>query len=160
MEWSIKSLSKRCSATNEPFSDGDVVVCSVVKKSDGTLERFDVLEQNLQKFSCDGVVIGFWKRVFVSNLDAATEIKQKLASQEDFFVSLFESPETEDGVILKQLLALYFERKRVLRASGMIGANLQRFVHIKTKREFLVSVREILPESLSRLAPVIDDFMV
>lgn len=160
MEWTIKSLSKRCNATNEPFSDGDIVVCSVVKKSDGTLERFDVLEQNLQKFSPDGIVIGFWRRIFTSNADAATEIKQKLAFQEDFFVSLFESSETEDGAILKQLLALYFERKRVLRSLGIIDGNIQRFVHIKTKREFLVPVKEITPDSLSRLVSVIGDFIM
>ena len=47
MEWSIKSLSRRCNATNEVFADGDIVVCFVVKKENGDLERFDVLERNL-----------------------------------------------------------------------------------------------------------------
>lgn len=160
MEWSIKSLSKRCSFTNEVFSDGDIVVCFVVKTSDGNLERFDVLERNLSVFSHGGTVVGFWKRVFSSNTDAVLEIKQKLASQEDFFVSLFESPETDDGETLKQLLALFFERKRILKASGLIDGKYQRFVHVKTKREFLVSVAEISPESLSRLGSVIDDFIM
>lgn len=160
MEWSIRSLSRHCSATNEVFSDGDIVVCFIIKKENGDLERFDVLERNLPVFSHGGIVVGFWKRVFSSNTDALVELKQKLASQEDFFVSLFESPETEDGETLKQLLALFFERKRVLRYSGIVDGKYQRFVHIKTKREFLVSVKEITPESLSRLGSVIDDFIV
>ncbi len=160
MEWSIKSLSRRCNATNEVFSDGDIVVCFVVKKENGDLERFDVLERNLPGFSHGGTVVGFWKRVFSSNTDAVVELKQKLASQEDFFVSLFESPETEDGETLKQLLALFFERKRILRSAGMVDGKYQRFIHIKTKREFLVPSEEITPESLSRLGSVIDDFIM
>lgn len=160
MEWNIKSLSRRCSATNEAFSDGDVVVCFVVKRNGGELERFDVLDRNLGDFSYEGVVVGFWRRVFSSNVGAVVEIKQKLAIQEDFFVSLFEAPKTEDGDVLKQLLALYFERKRILRPLGGSDGKNRRFVHVKTKREFLVPAGEIEPESLSRLAPVIDDFIM
>lgn len=160
MEWSIKSLSKRCCAGNEAFADGDIVVCFVVKKTDGALERFDVLERNLAEFVPEGVVVGFWKRVFSSNTDAVVELKQKLASQEDFFVSLFDVPETDDGDTLKQLLALFFERKRILKSAGAHDGKFQRFVHVKTKREFLVPVKEITPESLSRLGAVIDDFIM
>ena len=160
MEWSIRSLAKRCSAGNDLFIDGDVVVCVVVKNSDGSLERFDVLERNLPSFSHSGIVVGFWRRVFSSNADKAVELKQKLASQEDFFVSLFESPETDDGETLKQLLALFFERKRILKSAGTVDGKFQRFIHMKTKREFLVPVKEIQPESLSRLGAVIDDFIM
>lgn len=160
MEWSIKSLSKRCSATNEPFSDGDVVVSFVVRKPNNELERFDVLEENIRQFSYDGVLIGFWRRVFSSNANTSLDQKQKLASQEDFFTSLFELPRTDDGDVLKQLLALFFERKRILKSIGTNEGGFHRFVHIKTKREFIVPAQEILPESLSRLAPVIDDFMM
>lgn len=160
MEWSIKSLSKRCNATDELFKDGDVVVCFVVKKADGNLERLDVLERNLSDFFPDGTIVGFWKRVFSSNANTVVEIKQKLASQEDFFVSLFDSPKTDDGEILKQLLALYFERKRILRFLGASGEKSQRFIHVKTKREFIVSSEDIPPESLSRLTMLIDDFIM
>jgi len=160
MEWSIRSLAKRCCATNDFFSDGDVVVCFVVKNKDGNLDRFDVLERNLPSFVHDGTIVGFWRRIFSSNADKAVEFKQKLASREDFFVSLFENPETDDGETLKQLLALFFERKRILRSAGTIDGKFQRFIHVKTKREFLVPVKEIEPESLSRLGAVIDDFIM
>lgn len=160
MEWSIKSLSKRCSFSGAPFSDGDTVVCFVVKNSDGVLERFDVLEENIKNFQNAGTLVGFWKRVFSSNTDVVLEMKQKLASQEDFFVSLFDSPTTNAGEILKQLLALFFERKRILKPVGSIDGGFQRFVHVKTKREFLVKIQDFAPETLARLGALIDAFIM
>lgn len=143
-----------------PFSDGDTVVCFVFKNKEGILERFDVLDENTKDFHYEGTLVGFWKRIFTSNADAVLETKQKLASQEDFFVSLFDSPMTDDGEILKQLLALFFERKRILKPVGSLNKGFQRFSHVKTKREFLVKIQEFEPETLSRLGSLIDAFIM
>lgn len=161
MEWSIRSLSKRCGVSGEPFSDGDAVMCFVFKTKSGEIERMDVLERNVPALKDPpGTLVGFWRRVFSSDPAAFADAKQKLISQEDFFFSLFDVPPSEDGEILKQFVALYLERKRVLRVSGTPKNGFQNFVHIKSKKEFSVPVRDADPETLARLASVIDAFII
>lgn len=160
MEWSIRSLSKRCGVSGEAFSDGDSVMCFVFKTESGEIERTDVLERNVPALKAPGTLVGFWRRVFSSDPAASADMKQKLVSQEDFFFSLFDVPPSEDGEILKQFVALYLERKRILRAAGAPENGFQNFIHVKSKKKFSVPVRDADPETLARLASVIDAFII
>ena len=149
MEWGIKPLAKRCAATDKPFLDGDEVVCLVMKSAAGELVRHDVLAGEIENFSPDGTLLGQWRRVFASNSNSAAAAKQLTASREEFFISLFDAPATDEGDLLKQLFALLLERKRILRPLGSPENGEQLYLHVRSRREFAVPVKQFEPEDIA-----------
>lgn len=149
MEWSIKSLSKKCAVGGECFVDGDVVVSLILKTPEGLFERADVLEKNLPMFSASGTVLGRWTRVFSSKALAREREAARLAAQESFFVSLYKSGPSEENALLKQLLALLLERRRVLKMKTETIEDPCVFVHSRTKAEFSVPMKKFSPEEIA-----------
>ncbi|MBP1574341.1 MAG: hypothetical protein J6C34_01840 [Oscillospiraceae bacterium] len=159
MEWIIKSFSRACAVSGVPFSDGDEVICFVCRGNDNDeVSRFDVLSINASRFHPNGKVIGQWKKKISSNLSKKIDFEQKLAYQEEFFFSLYEGEESNEKDILKQLFALLLEKKRILRSFGRKNVQKQKFVHIKSKKEFLVPVKDFSPEDLTSLENVFGMF--
>ena len=96
----------------------------------------------------------------INSLNSSKKIDfgQKLAYQEEFFFSLYEGEESDEKDILKQLFALLLEKKRILRSFGRKNAQKQKFVHIKSKKEFWVPVKDFSPEDLTSLENVFGMF--
>lgn len=159
MEWIIKSFSRACSVTGAPFSDGDEVICFVCQENNGDISRFDVLKENASDFHPNSKIIGQWKKKISSNLSKKIDFEQKLAYQEEFFFSLYEGEESDEKDILKQLFALLLEKKRILRSFERKNAQKQKFVHIKSKKEFWVPVKDFSPEDLTSLENVFGMFV-
>lgn len=153
-EWQVQPLSRRCAVSAEPLKPGDAVTCVVVKPVGAEIARFDVLESRLPEFNPDGIVLGRWARVVKERQDEDRETRQRLlATREEFFLSLFADEADPDGdkAVLKQLLALLLERKRILRPLGAPAGGVQRYKHGRTGDEYLVPVGDISPEQVARV---------
>ena len=149
MDWQIKTMGGKSSATSTEFKPGDVVLSLIYKDEDeGNLARLDLLEAELGSFKLSGTPLGRWKRIIKETGDAEMNPQEQILAAEDFFLSLFEETEAGDSKgseaeldVLKHLLALLLERKRVLRAVGSRakeGAQLYR--HVKLGRAFEAQV--------------------
>ncbi|MCR5183826.1 MAG: hypothetical protein K6B46_03905 [Opitutales bacterium] len=149
MDWTIKSLAKKCAVSGENFSDGETVVCLILKTPDGNLDRVDILEQNLPLFSCSGTILGRWKRIFSSNDSELLKRRRQIESQEDFFISLYNESPSPEGELMKQLLALLLERKRILKVKNSPLANPCIFTHVRSKTDYSVPMNNFSPEEIS-----------
>lgn len=153
-EWQVQPLSRRCAVSGDPLNPGDRVVCVVVKPVGAEIARFDVTEERLSEFKPEGIVLGRWARVVKDRQDEDRETRLRLlATREEFFLSLFADEADPDGdkAVLKQLLALLLERRRVIRPVGAPVAGVQRYKHMRTGDEYAVPVGDISPEQVARV---------
>ena len=159
MEWSIKSSSRQCAVSGAYFTDKDEVLCLICINSSGEILRFDVLKDNISKFALPGKLLGQWKRSFSQEKTLKIAESQRIIHFEEFFFSLFEGDSSKEKEILKQLFAFLLEKKRILRTSGQKNGENQKFIHVKTKKEFIVSLKDFLPEDLTSLENVFGMFV-
>lgn len=164
MDWQIKPLAKKSSLTGETLKAGDEVVCAVFAGDNNELERIDILKSEFNAAKFDKPLIGKWERKVSDNPNEDERFAKKLAlaSSEDFFISLFDDSAvvTAQKDILKMLLALLLERKRVLRAVGRPVNSIQKYIQVSTKREFEVPQEEINPELLIKIQAQIDSIII
>ena len=165
MEWQIKTIARKSSLSETPFNPGDRIVCLVFKDpKEGELGRADLLEAEVEGFQIPGEVLGRWSRVVKDPQDEGQNAKETMASAEDFFFSLFEQEElaaSEESDMLKHLLALMLERKRVLRAlPPRRSEGQQLYLHVKSKQEFLVPIVEITTELMLKIQDTIGDIIL
>ncbi|MBC2594056.1 hypothetical protein H5P28_07250 [Ruficoccus amylovorans] len=155
MEWQFKPPARESSVSGETFSEGEIVVCILHLDAEGQLQRVDLREEEADAFSAPGGVLGRWRReVKTPNEEAREARRQLMATTEELFVSLFEESDPEgeqDRAVLKQLLALMLERKRVLRRVGPAVKGVQRYRHPKQDREYDVPMDDIDPAKLIRI---------
>ena len=148
LEWQIKPLAKKSGLSDKEIKPGDAVVCAVFIDELGNLDRLDAHKDEFDDSKVRGRVIGRWERVVSENPEADERAARRmaLASSEDFFVSLFDadSPvETDEVDVVKQMLALLLERKRILRPLGRPSRGIQKYVQVSTKREFEVPQKSL-----------------
>ena len=77
---------------------------------------------------------------------SVARLSMALSSSEDFFVSLFDESSgvtTDEADVVKQMLALLLERKRILRPVGRPKFGIQKYVLVSTKREFDVPQKNL-----------------
>lgn len=165
MEWQIKTIARKSSLSGEAFVPGDRV-CSIIYKDEaaGELGRVDVRPEEMEQFRLPGEVLGRWTRVVKDPDDESAHGRETMASAEDFFFSLYENdqPEARDeSDMLKHLLSLMLERKRVLRPLGdRQTSGEQRYLHVKTKRELIVPIREISSKLMLKIEDTIGDIIL
>ncbi len=148
LEWQIKPLAKKSALTGRDIKPGDVVVCAVFVDEAGNLDRMDSHKDDFDDSKIRGRIIGRWERVVSEHPEADERAARRLAlaGSEDFFVSLFdENPAVvaEEADVVKQMLALLLERKRILRPVGRASNGAQKYIQTSTKREFVVPQREL-----------------
>lgn len=165
--WEIKDFGKQSSITGKIFEDGEKVICIVCKDTKiNEMIRFDLLESESSRWKQDDgtVILGRWSRVYSAETKGLTQEERK-HSAESFFFSLYDSNEIcgeqEELGLLKYLFAVSLERKRVLKSKPINGeADSQSFIHVKTKRAFIVPV--VIPnvESVSKIESIIGDLLL
>ena len=165
MEWQIKTIARKSTLSGGAFNPGDRVACLIFKGEEaGELGRADLRPDEVEAFQLPGEVLGRWTRVVKDPDDVGTSASETMASAEDFFFSLFEneSPDTkEESDMLKHLLSLMLERKRVLRATGdrkSIGE--QSYRHVKTKQMIQVPIVDISTELMLKIEDTIGDIIL
>ncbi|MFT4901687.1 MAG: hypothetical protein ACI81V_000962 [Lentimonas sp.] len=165
MEWQIKTIARKSSLSETLFKPGDRIICLVYQaEGEGELGRADLLEAELVDFEIPGEVLGRWSRVVKDPEDLSQHAREVMASAEDLFFSLFEHEQSdapEASNMLKHLLALMLERKRVLRAQPpRRSEGSQPYLHVKTKQELLVPVVEISTELMFKIQDTIGDLLL
>jgi len=165
MEWQIRTIARKSTLSGEPFVPGDRVVCLIYKDEQaGELGRADVRPEEIEAFELPGEVLGRWTRVVKDPDDESVNAKETMASAEDFFFSLFENEQPdapEESDMLKHLLALMLERKRVLRPIGdRQTQGAQTYLHVKSKRELDVPIHEISTELMLKIEDTIGDIIL
>ena len=165
MEWQIKTIARNSTLSGEAVKPGDRVVCLVFKgKEAGELGRADLRPDEVEAFGPPDEVLGRWIRVVKDPNDEITAVKETMASAEDFFFSLFEneSPDNkEESDMLKHLLSLMLERKRVLRSIGnRRSSGEQSYLHVKTKRLIQVPIVDISTELMLKIEDTIGDIIL
>lgn len=148
LDWQIKTLAKKSAISGREIKPGDCVVCAVFVDELGNLDRIDVHKDEFDASKINGKVIGWWERVVSDAPDADERAARKmaLASSEDFFISLFDEQsnvEMDESDVVKQMLGLLLERKRILRPVGRSRNGVQKYIHAATKREFDVPQKNL-----------------
>lgn len=165
MEWQIKTIARKSSLSGEPFVPGDRVVCLIYMDDEaGELARADLKPEEIETFEIPGEVLGRWSRIVKDPADDSANARQMMESAEDFFFSLFENEEPEareESDMLKHLLSLTLERKRVLRvASARQTEGEQKYIHVKSKREVVVPIVDISTELMLKIEDTIGDIFL
>ncbi len=155
LEWQIKPLAKK-TASGRDISAGDTVVCAVFVDELGNLDRVDFLKDEFDESMLTGKIIGRWERVVSANPEEDERMARKmsLASSEDFFLSLFDESsavQTDEVDVVKQMLALLLERKRVIRSQGRASGGVQKYLHVATKRVFDVPQKNLDEELIVKI---------
>jgi hypothetical protein len=159
MEWQFKPISRRCAVGGEPLKIGDRVVCVVFKPQGAEIERADILADKASEFRPNGIELGRWTREVKDHAEEEREARlQLMASREEFFLSLFSVDDDPDGTkrVLKQLLALMLERKRVLRRLGNPANGTQRYLHVRSRDEYDVPTDDLQPEKIAAVMAVLE----
>lgn len=165
MEWNINTLGRTCAVSSQPFTVGDRVTCFIYRDAEGQVQRADVGEAVIDRFEVPPALLGRWGRVVKARGEEAREAReQALASAEELFMSLFE--QSGDGAeaerdTFKLVLALYLERKRIVRRQGRLDAEgLQCYLHVKTKQTFQVPMDDPQPALLLALQTQLEMLLV
>ena len=141
------------------------MACLVYKGADGSeLGRADLLPEEVATFELPGEILGRWSRI-VKDPDAeGVQAKETMASAEDFFFSLYENEQAEtkdESDMLKHLLALMLERKRVLRPVGDRQASGEQvYLHVKSKRQLTVPIADLSTELMLKIEDTIGDIIL
>lgn len=165
MEWQIKTIARKSTLSGEAFNPGDRVLCFIYKDPEpGEIGRADLLPEEIETFEIPGEVLGRWSRVVKDPDDESVSARETMASAEDFFFSLYEHdrPDArEESDMLKHLLSLMLERKRVLRPVGERRTEgSQTYLHVKTKREINVPIVDISTELMLKIEDTIGDIIL
>ncbi len=151
MDWRVKTLSKHSHASGRPLEPEQKVVSYLYKNEDGELLRADVLAEEADNFHPSGSIVGWWGHLIKASESEARQAMLK--TTEELFLSLYEAEDetgqTEESDILKYLLALMLERKRILKPlARQGGADSRTYLLRHTETEFEVPNMEISPETL------------
>ena len=157
-EWTLQSGSRKSTSTEKPFNDGQKVRSILCLDEEGALRRLDFHPE--ETVPLEGVrPVARWVRVFRSNETERELEREAIQTSEELFLSLMEegdgtgeedSPEAAaTRGILRFLLALQLERKRVLRRVGRMEVDgTQCYRHPKTNTEYQVPVADLEAERL------------
>jgi hypothetical protein len=148
MDVVLKSHTPHCAVSGRPFSDGDRVVCLLVRLQDGEFSRIDALREQADGLKApEGEVLCRWVHTFKRRPpDADAAVKELRMTLETLFSSLYEEGElpAEENHDLIRFLALFLERRRILKPTrsrprpGWIACD-----HMREKRTYLVPEGEL-----------------
>ncbi len=159
MDWQVKPIARTCAASGQELHVGDAVVCVVYKPVGGNIERADVLKDHAAAFNPNGLLLGRWSReVKERNEEDQAHRAQLLASREEFFLSLFDSNDDPSGdkAVLKHILAMLLERKRIIRAMGPADKGLIPYQHVSSKQTYLVPALDLQPSHLLQVSAALE----
>ena len=147
MDIVLKSPTSQCAVTGRPFEAGDRVVSVLVRQPDGQFGRLDALASEAGALPApEGEVLCRWARVFQPKAqDAQAAAREMRLSMESLFLSLMEEePLAEENEDLVRFLALFLERKRILRPGRVPSREgCVAYEHAREKRVFQVPAGEL-----------------
>ncbi len=166
MNWHIKCIAHTSALSATAFADGERVLCLIYRDFEsGEISRADILPEEEAHFELPGDLLGRWFRQVKESGDSQPKVRDKVASAEEFFLSLYESAEdsdrSEETDALKYLVALMLERKRVVRAVGKPASKgFQSYLHVKTKQTLHVPIVDISTDLVLRIQETLGDILL
>lgn len=142
MQWNhIQGKSRICGYTQQPFQSGDKIFSLLCKNFSNEFQRYDILAIHKDELKPDGLIVARWVHVFKPGGDAQQlESKSKVQSAESLFWSLVdEGHDLIESQFLKQLLALWLERKKILKPIGSRSKNGQEYLHTASGRQVWIA---------------------
>jgi hypothetical protein len=159
MDWQVKPIARICAASGKDLRVGDIVTCVVYKPLGGNIERCDVLKEHAATFKPDGILLGRWTReVKERGEEEQAQRAQLLASREEFFLSLYDENDDPSGDkgVLKHILAMLLERKRIIKAAGPAENGLITYVHASSKQTYQVPALDLQPSHILQVGATLD----
>lgn len=159
MDWQVKPIARVCAASGQELRVGDVVTCVVYKPLGGNVERCDVLKDDTSSFQPAGILLGRWTReVKERGEEEQAQRAQLLASREEFFLSLYEDPADPSGdkAVMKHILALLLERKRIVKALGPAHEGQIPYQHTGSKEIYSVPALDLQPAHIVQVGATLD----
>lgn len=159
MEWQVRPIARQCAASGKELRPGDLVTCIVHKPLGGVIERADVLKEHAAGFNPPGLLLGRWTREVKERAEEEqAQRAQLLASREELFLSLYEqdADPTGDRAILKHILAMLLERRRVLRQAGPPEKGMIPYLHAATKQVYQVPAIDLQPDHIRLVGGSLD----
>ncbi|MEY4446317.1 MAG: hypothetical protein RL444_1430 [Verrucomicrobiota bacterium] len=159
MDWQVKPIARVCAASGKELHVGDLVTCVVFKPVGGNIERLDVLKEHSASFKPEGILLGRWSReVKERGEEDQAQRAQLLASREEFFLSLYEDAADPSGdkAVLKHILAMLLERKRIIKQVGAAAEGQVTYVHAASKQTYLVPVIDLQPAHILQVGASLD----
>jgi hypothetical protein len=141
MDVVLKSLAQRCFVGGGDFAPGERVVSVLARLKSGEFERFDVAEPQAATLRLEGDILCRWTQVFKPRQAEVDSEREMRLSLESLFLGLYETTDMPEAVNhdLLRFLALFLERKRLLRARGPASERgWLAYEHARLKRLFLV----------------------
>jgi hypothetical protein len=118
-----------------------------------------VLRDQATSFKPEGILLGRWTReVKERGEEEQAHRAQLLASREEFFLSLYEdeSDPSGDKGVLKHILAMLLERKRIIKQVGVADKGLMTYIHSSSKQTYLVPVLDLQPAHILQVGTSLD----
>ena len=118
-----------------------------------------MLKEHAASFQPEGILLGRWSReVKERGEEEQAHRAQLLASREEFFLSLYEdeSDPSGDKGVLKHILAMLLERKRIIKQVGVADKGLMTYVHAASKQTYLVPVLDLQPAHILQVGASLD----
>lgn len=147
MEWQVRPVARECCVSGKSFEPGEHIVCFIYKNKAGELLREDVKEEFMSEYTAAGEILGRWSRVIpIKENQESIDKKSITQNAEQLFLGLFYNEDDSNSIekeVLKQILALLLERKRILkRIKGKIIDNKQYYLHSGGGEEYSVSMED------------------
>lgn len=158
-DWQIKAHSRKSSVSGEVFETGSKIICYIYHSEHGEEElvRTDIREEELGTFEVPKNLLARWTQVVKDRKNNEGQ-KQTLGNIEELFLSLYEEIDEVDkkknskkGEILKQLLGLILERKRILKRLKIKDKRIITYLHIATKKEYEVNELDLDLEEIAKM---------
>lgn len=162
MNLEFQPLGRESAVSGERFVAGERITSFLFRGEGGVLARADVLKAEADNFQPEGEVVCRWNQTVRDRSDPEADARKlSMQSAEAVFLALFEGPldtdeakdlsahgaTAEQKQVLKHLLALMLERRRVLRR-----VSRGTYWHPKLKRRFEVADVTLEPETLMALS--------
>jgi hypothetical protein len=144
MDVVLKALNPQCAVSGRAFVEGDRIV-SLLVRGGAEFARTDVLEEKVSMLQPAGEVLCRWTHTFKPRPSASDIDREMRQSMESFFLGLYgdadKPAEGNDDVV--RFLALFLERKRLIKPKVGAPAGWRAFEHVRQKRLFLVPEGEL-----------------
>lgn len=175
MDWTLQPFSRKSAATGQSFEAGERVMSFVYKDATGALQRLDLKQSEIATSALPENILGRWSHAVKTKEERSQAKQERLQSAEACFLSLFEDdsldtlpqPEEDlktesvpseeavldkDKAILKQLLALILERKRILKPTGSLNAaNTLDYTHVTSQKNYTIPLVSYSKQDLQRV---------
>ena len=153
----LTTFSRACAACGCQLSVGDLSVCFLFADEAGNWARLSVKKACLEAFRLPENVVGRWERTVPDGReDVVRESRRVLQDGEALFLSLYDGAEQVEGrEVIKQVLALFLERKARLRFRRLNEAGGCVYGLVGSSAEYLVPKLPLRSESLLVLRDVL-----